>query len=195
MAYRFADSLRAGSGRSVRNQLDAQIYFWNKNLHVSDSSSVHHQEFYCCTHSNGTCHTGLLTQAVTLNCAHCTEQLTVAFLLWFSSEWNGAGRHLRRAAGVYSHPVNTIQRARNGHLYLRPRSTGSNLQRQNKTDQLSTQDYDGRKSSTSQMTLRKTKRKRSSYQSVHTVTPQGTFVVSERLTTPTTPLRDTLRRH
>jgi len=22
-----------------------QIYFWNKNLHVSDSSSVHHQEF------------------------------------------------------------------------------------------------------------------------------------------------------
>ena len=31
------------------NQLDAlisQIYFWNKTLHVSDSSSVHHQEFY-----------------------------------------------------------------------------------------------------------------------------------------------------
>jgi len=30
-------------------QLDAlisQIYFWNKNLHVSDSSSVHHQEFF-----------------------------------------------------------------------------------------------------------------------------------------------------
>jgi len=28
------------------NQLDAlisQIYFWNKILHVSDSSSVHHQ--------------------------------------------------------------------------------------------------------------------------------------------------------
>jgi len=32
-----------------QNQLDAlisQIYFWNKILHVSDSSSVHHQEFF-----------------------------------------------------------------------------------------------------------------------------------------------------
>ena len=31
-----------------QNQLDAlisQIYFWNKTLHVSDSSSVHHQQF------------------------------------------------------------------------------------------------------------------------------------------------------
>jgi len=31
------------------NQLVAlisQIYFWNKTLHVSDSSSVHHQEFF-----------------------------------------------------------------------------------------------------------------------------------------------------
>ena len=25
--------------------LIAQIYFWNKTLHVSDSSSFHHQEF------------------------------------------------------------------------------------------------------------------------------------------------------
>ena len=33
MSYRFADSLLA-------------IYFWNKTLHVSDSSSVHHQEFF-----------------------------------------------------------------------------------------------------------------------------------------------------
>ena len=33
----------------IKNQLDAlisQIYFWNKTLHVSDSSSVHHQEFF-----------------------------------------------------------------------------------------------------------------------------------------------------
>ena len=32
-----------------QNQLDAlisQIYFWNKTLHVSDSSSVHHQVFF-----------------------------------------------------------------------------------------------------------------------------------------------------
>jgi hypothetical protein len=48
MSYRFADSLRAGSGWNS-NQLDAlisQIYSWNKTLHVSDSSSVHHQEFF-----------------------------------------------------------------------------------------------------------------------------------------------------
>jgi len=33
----------------IKNQLDAmisQIYSWNKTLHVSDSSSVHHQEFF-----------------------------------------------------------------------------------------------------------------------------------------------------
>ena len=28
------------------NALISQIYFWNKSLHVSDSSSVHHQEFF-----------------------------------------------------------------------------------------------------------------------------------------------------
>ena len=31
----------------------SQIYFWNKTLHVSDSSSVYHQEFF-------TVHTGNL---------------------------------------------------------------------------------------------------------------------------------------
>ena len=41
MSYRFPDSLRAGSGRLI-----SQIYFWNKTLHVSDSFSVHHQEFF-----------------------------------------------------------------------------------------------------------------------------------------------------
>ena len=38
------------------NQLDAlisQMYSWNENLHVSDSSSVHHQEFF-------TVHTAML---------------------------------------------------------------------------------------------------------------------------------------
>ena len=29
-----------------KNQLDALISFWNKTLHVSDSSSDHHQEFF-----------------------------------------------------------------------------------------------------------------------------------------------------
>jgi hypothetical protein len=31
--------------------------FWHETLHVSDSSSVHHQEFIRCTLSNGICHT------------------------------------------------------------------------------------------------------------------------------------------
>ena len=37
------------SGFLQQNQLDAlisQIYFWNKTLHVSESSSVHYQEFF-----------------------------------------------------------------------------------------------------------------------------------------------------
>jgi hypothetical protein len=33
--------------------------FRNETLHISDSSSVHHQEFIHCTLSNGICHTGL----------------------------------------------------------------------------------------------------------------------------------------
>jgi hypothetical protein len=33
----------------------------HETLHVSDSSSVHHQEFIHCTLSNGICHTGLWT--------------------------------------------------------------------------------------------------------------------------------------
>ena len=33
--------------------------FWLETLHVSDSSSVHHQEFIHCTLSNGICHRGL----------------------------------------------------------------------------------------------------------------------------------------
>jgi len=37
-----------------------QIYFWNKTLHVSDSSSVHHQEIFT-VHTAMVCHTGLLT--------------------------------------------------------------------------------------------------------------------------------------
>jgi len=33
--------------------------FWHEILHVSDSSSVHHQEFIHCTLINDICHTGL----------------------------------------------------------------------------------------------------------------------------------------
>jgi hypothetical protein len=35
--------------------------FWHETLHVSVSSSAHHQEFIHCTLSNGICHTGLKT--------------------------------------------------------------------------------------------------------------------------------------
>jgi len=33
----------------IKNQLDAlifQMYSWNENLHISDSSCVHHEEFF-----------------------------------------------------------------------------------------------------------------------------------------------------
>jgi len=36
--------------------------FWHETLHVSDSSSVHHQEFTHCTLSNGICHTRAFEQ-------------------------------------------------------------------------------------------------------------------------------------
>jgi hypothetical protein len=60
-----ADKWAVRTTRSLyQNQLDAllsQIYFGHETLHVSESSSVHHQEFIYCTLSNGICHTGLLT--------------------------------------------------------------------------------------------------------------------------------------
>ena len=40
---------------------DFSNLFWNETLYISDSSSVHHQEFFHCTHSNGICHTSLMT--------------------------------------------------------------------------------------------------------------------------------------
>ena len=42
-------ALRERHVTSLGPQLDeviSQIYFWNKTLHVSDSSSVHHQQFF-----------------------------------------------------------------------------------------------------------------------------------------------------
>jgi len=38
----------------------SQIYFLIKSLHVSDSSSVHHHEFFT-VHAATVCHTDLLT--------------------------------------------------------------------------------------------------------------------------------------
>jgi len=49
------------------NQLDAlisQIYFLNKTLHVSDSSSVHHQEFF-------TAHTAVVYVIQVFLCVQC----------------------------------------------------------------------------------------------------------------------------
>jgi hypothetical protein len=46
-----------------KNQLDAlisQFYSRNETLHVSDSSSVHHQELFT-VHTAMVCHTDLLT--------------------------------------------------------------------------------------------------------------------------------------
>ena len=37
--------------------------FWHETLHVSDSSSVHHQEFIHCTLKNGVCHIGTVHTA------------------------------------------------------------------------------------------------------------------------------------
>ena len=39
-------SLCTGMFRDALDALMSQIYFWNKTLHVSDSSSVHHQKFF-----------------------------------------------------------------------------------------------------------------------------------------------------
>jgi len=45
----------------VVDAIISQIYFWNRTLHVSDSSSVHHRASFHCSHVDGICHTGLLT--------------------------------------------------------------------------------------------------------------------------------------
>jgi hypothetical protein len=49
----------------------SKIYFWNETLHVSDSSCVHHQEFFT-VHTAMLCHTGLLTACEQLyDIYHC----------------------------------------------------------------------------------------------------------------------------
>jgi len=57
--------------------LISQIYFWNKTLHVSDSSFVHHQEFFT-VHTAGSGQnilillTGCQQTCVTCTIAECT---------------------------------------------------------------------------------------------------------------------------
>ena len=57
--------------QGLQRILISQIYLWNKILHVSDSSSVYHQEFFHCTHSNGICHTARKLSANMYDIHHC----------------------------------------------------------------------------------------------------------------------------
>jgi hypothetical protein len=87
MSYRFADSLRAGSGWNYRlDALISQIYSWIETLDVSDSSSVHHQEFF--TVVNVICHTGLLTAVRTVkNFWWWTEELSKTCRVSFQNKF------------------------------------------------------------------------------------------------------------
>ena len=61
LGFAFLHNANATFSSYNKTQLDAlisQFYFWNKTLHVSDSSSVYHQEFFT-VHT--AIHTGLLT--------------------------------------------------------------------------------------------------------------------------------------
>ena len=48
---------------SQRDALISQIYFWNRTLHISDSSPVHHQESSTVHTATGVCHTGFADPA------------------------------------------------------------------------------------------------------------------------------------
>ena len=45
-SYMFSDLRKERSFSYNKTNQISQIYFCNKTLHVSDSSSVHHQEFF-----------------------------------------------------------------------------------------------------------------------------------------------------
>jgi len=55
----------------------SQIYIWNKILHVSGSSCVHHQEFFHCTHSNDICMTYTIAVCTVKHVTNCVVLLTV----------------------------------------------------------------------------------------------------------------------
>jgi len=60
--------------------------FCHETLHVSDSSSVHHQEFIHCTLSNGICHTSLIC-----SCSKAVYKLVwhipLLSVQWINSWW------------------------------------------------------------------------------------------------------------
>ena len=70
--------------------------FCHETLHVSDSSSVHHQEFIHCTLSNGICHTGLLTAfeqdqdgtaVPSWSCSKAVWHIPLLSVQWINSWW------------------------------------------------------------------------------------------------------------
>ena len=84
------DPLRIETCRNSynKNQLDAlisQIYFWNKTLHISDISFVHHQEFF-------TAHTAMVyviqvcwqfaSRIRAVPCWSCSEAVTVTCMTY-----------------------------------------------------------------------------------------------------------------
>jgi len=60
--------------------LISQIYFWNKTLHVSDSSSVHHQQFF-------TVHTAVVYVIQIASCQQTCMTYTIAVCTVKNSWW------------------------------------------------------------------------------------------------------------
>jgi hypothetical protein len=58
--------------------------FWHESLHVSDSSSAHHEEFIHCTLSNGICHTILVLLE---SCLQTCMTYTIYECKWTKSWW------------------------------------------------------------------------------------------------------------
>ena len=63
--------------------------FWHETLHVSDNSSVHHQDFFQCTStlSNGICHTGSWTAFEWINSWWWTEELSETWRLSWQNKF------------------------------------------------------------------------------------------------------------
>ena len=79
-----------------------KFIFGIKSLHISDSSSVHHQFFHC-AHSNGICHTGLLTAHESQSCQqNCMKYqcLSTAGLRPGTAPWHQLYRAMRDSPGI-----------------------------------------------------------------------------------------------
>jgi hypothetical protein len=66
--------------------------FCHETLHVSDSSSVHHQEFIHCKLSNGICHTGFQqhqdgTAVPSWSCSKPVWHIPLLSVQWINSWW------------------------------------------------------------------------------------------------------------